>query len=167
MIALPHVAEPVKTVVQVVKIVLIIVQVVPIADVLTVQVTVVMRVLIAMLLVEEAARAHVMIVQKEILVEIQGIVEILAVEVVVETVMAVQGVTDVLVVMVVRVLVMAPACLDVYTLAKEIVKTDVQVHVLVGVQEVASSQRKAHLAVEQVQSPENSHPAPTKTEYIL
>lgn len=107
-----------------------------------------------------------MVVQKEILVEIQGIVEILAVEVVVETVMAVQGVTDVLVVMVVRVLVMAPACLDVYTLAKGIVKTDVQVHVLVDVLEVASSQRKAHLAVEQVQNPESSHPALIKTEYI-
>lgn len=101
------------------------------------------------------------------LVAVAAVQEIPAVVAVVETVMAVQGVTDVLVVMVVRVLVMAPACLDVYTLAKGIVKTDVLVHVLVDAQEVANSQRKVYLAVEQVQSLENSHPALTKTEYIL
>lgn len=72
-----------------------------------------------------------------VLAAVVAVQEIPAVEVVVETVMAVQGVTDVLVVMVVRVLVMAPACLDVYTLAKGIVKMDVLVHVLVDVLEVA------------------------------
>lgn len=72
-----------------------------------------------------------------VLAAVVAVQEIPAVEVVVETVMAVQGVTDVLVVMVVRVLVMAPACLDVYTLAKGIVKMDVLVHVSVDVLEVA------------------------------
>lgn len=72
-----------------------------------------------------------------VVLAVVAVQEIPAVVAVVETVMAVQGVTDVLVVMVVRVLVMAPACLDVYTLAKEIVKMDVLVHVLVDVLEVA------------------------------
>lgn len=56
-----------------------------------------------------------------VVLAVVAVQEIPAVVAVVETVMAVQGVTDVLVVMVVRVLVMAPACLDVYTLAKAIV----------------------------------------------
>lgn len=65
-----------------------------------------------------------------VVLAVVAVQEIPAVVAVVETVMAVQGVTDVLVVMVVRVLVMAPACLDVYTLAKGIVKMDVLVDVL-------------------------------------
>ena len=72
-----------------------------------------------------------------VLAAVVAVQEIPAVVAVVETVMAVQGVMVVPDVLAVQEPVMGLACLDVYTLAKGIVKMDVLVHVLVDVLEVA------------------------------